>query len=252
MTHRHSFVSFVPFAIIALFLSMFSAKPLSAESREYDRYANDNYDMMIDRTMNSNRADAVGLTRSDVETTDVPDGFGWYVMKAGDDIWKICGSDKERRIVFENVNRVDMYHLGKIVGRKVLVPIDMDLAKSYVPDSIRRTIDFDGRTIVIDKKKQQFAAYEGGRLLFWGAVSTAERGFVTSTGTFRILNKEKNHWSNLYRVQMPYSLRYFNGQFLHFGVLVGGTSSSGCVHLLYESAVRIYKWMQVGDRVVIM
>lgn len=247
MTHR-SFLR--PFAVITLLLFLSFPNRLFALHYEYWQGAG-NSDMMIDRT-SSGRSISSGLSFSDVDTLDAPAGFGRYVMREGDDIRKICGSDKNRRILFENVNRVDSYHLERMTGREVLVPIDMARAVSYVPGSLPDTLPYAGRTILIDKKSQYFAAYGDGRLLFWGAVSTAERGFVTSTGTFRILSKERNHWSSRYKVDMPFSLRYFKGQFLHFGVLVGGTSSSGCVHLPYESAVRVYEWMQVGDRVVIV
>ncbi|NTW14476.1 MAG: L,D-transpeptidase [Candidatus Moranbacteria bacterium] len=240
-----------PFAVIALVLYLFPSLLLAVDY-EYYGSANDNSDMMIDRSVSSGGSYAPGLSRSDVDTDEAPAGFGWYLMKAGDDIWKICGSDSERRIMFENLNRVDMYHLGKVVGRKVLVPIDMEKARSYVPESIRDHVKYDGRTILIDKKTQYFAAYEEGKLLFWGAVSSAANGYVTSTGVFRILDKQRNHWSSKYHVDMPFSLRYFNGQFLHFGILIGGTSSSGCVHLSYENSVKVYEWMRIGDRVVIV
>ncbi len=68
----------------------------------------------------------------------------------------------------------------------------------------------------------------------------------TPIGLFRILNKEKEHYSSWAYVYMPDSMRFTGNYYLHGlpyyanGQLTGATYSSGCVNLYSEPAKNLY------------
>lgn len=81
-------------------------------------------------------------------------------------------------------------------------------------------------------------------------------GYETRQGVYRIYGKERDAFSNLYYVPMPYSLKFSGGQFIHYSAefdRVGYTmaGSHGCVNIGDKDvAAWLYSKMRVGDKVV--
>ncbi|WP_457607275.1 L,D-transpeptidase family protein [Nitratifractor sp.] len=114
-----------------------------------------------------------------------------------------------------------------------------------------------GKKIVVDLSKQEAYAYEDGRLLFSGWISTGRPGRRTPTGHFRVLEKDIDHVSSKYPepnggAEMHYMLRLTNyGVAMHLGYVPNYPASHGCIRLENGFAQKMYYWADVGTPVVI-
>jgi hypothetical protein len=77
--------------------------------------------------------------------------------------------------------------------------------------------------------------------------------YETPAGVFTVLQKNKDHVSNLYEdAEMPFMQRItWSGIALHAGPLPGPRASHGCIRLPYGFAERLFDLTSVGTRVVI-
>lgn len=87
----------------------------------------------------------------------------------------------------------------------------------------------------VDLSQQKMRVYKNGRLKYVWPVSTARRGKVTPTGTWRAKWLSKNHRSSRYNnAPMPYSI-FYSGNFAIHGTdqisRLGRPASAGCVRL---------------------
>lgn len=107
--------------------------------------------------------------------------------------------------------------------------------------------------VVVSLTEQRAYAYRNGILIGVSTVSTGKPGYETPTGVFTILQKDKDHRSNLYNdAPMPYQQRLtWGGVALHAGGLPGYPESHGCVHLPSEFARLLFENSSMGMVVVI-
>src|SRR5689334_836258 len=84
-------------------------------------------------------------------------------------------------------------------------------------------------------------------------VSTGQRGRETPAGIFSVIQKEQDHYSNLYDdAYMPNMQRItWSGIALHGGVLPGHPASHGCVRMPYEFAADLFDATAIGMRVIV-
>ena len=96
--------------------------------------------------------------------------------------------------------------------------------------------------MVISLDEQLAYVYRNGLRIGVSTVSTGKQGKETPTGVFTILQKKKEHRSNLYNdAPMPFMQRLtWDGIALHAGNLPGYPASHGCVRLPYEFARRLF------------
>lgn len=96
--------------------------------------------------------------------------------------------------------------------------------------------------MVISLDEQRAYVYRNGLRIGVSTVSTGKKGYETPTGVFTILQKKKDHKSNLYDdAPMPFMQRLtWDGVALHAGRLPGYPASHGCVRLPYEFARRLF------------
>ncbi len=124
-------------------------------------------------------------------------------------------------------------------------------------------------SIVIDLSDQTASFYKGSKLVGVSAISTGREGFATPVGSYKILQKNPNHVSNLYGdyvdaagnvvvrnvgvkkdpkpegtsfrgAPMPYFMRLTNsGVGMHQGFLPGVPDSHGCIRMP-EKMVKIF------------
>lgn len=79
----------------------------------------------------------------------------------------------------------------------------------------------------------------------------------TPKGTYSILEKERRHKSTLSGLWMPYSIRFWQGYYIHEipendeGVKTTSKYSLGCVRLPAKVAPEVYQWTKVGDKLTI-
>src|SRR6185312_1681004 len=83
--------------------------------------------------------------------------------------------------------------------------------------------------------------------------SSGQKGRETPAGIFSVLEKEAEHYSNLYDdAFMPHMQRLtWSGIALHGGALPGHPASHGCIRLPYEFAERLFDVTRVGMRVIV-
>jgi hypothetical protein len=107
--------------------------------------------------------------------------------------------------------------------------------------------------MVVSLDEQRAYVYRNGVLTGVSTVSTGKKGYETPTGVFTILQKNKDHYSNLYdNAPMPYMQRLtWGGIALHAGGLPGFPASHGCIRLPSEFARRLFEVTSTGMTVVV-
>jgi len=108
--------------------------------------------------------------------------------------------------------------------------------------------------MVVSIPQQIAYVYRGGALIGVTTVSTGRPGHATPTGSFPILEKRREHYSNLYNnAPMPFMQRLtWDGIALHEGVIPGRPASHGCVRLPREFARALFGATRVGATVHIV
>ena len=107
--------------------------------------------------------------------------------------------------------------------------------------------------LVVSLDEQRAYVYRNGIAIGLTTISSGKAGHETPTGVFTILQKDKDHRSNLYNsAPMPYMQRLtWDGIALHGGSLPGHPASHGCVRLPQAFAQKLFRETQRGDTVVV-
>jgi lipoprotein-anchoring transpeptidase ErfK/SrfK len=135
-------------------------------------------------------------------------------------------------------------------------------------------------SIVIDLSAQEARFYKGGQLVGVSAVSTGREGYHTPTGTFKVIQKDRDHRSTLYGdfvdssgnvvvrdvdiskdkapsgthfqgAPMPYFMRVHGGTGMHAGFLPGFPASHGCIRMPEFMAEAFFQHASTGTPVTI-
>jgi len=133
-------------------------------------------------------------------------------------------------------------------------------------------------SIVIDLGTQTATFYKGRQPVGRSPVSTGREGYGTPTGDFKVIQKNKNHVSNLYGdyvdsagnvvkanvgvnrdrrppgsvfrgAPMPFFMRIHGAVGMHAGYLPGYPASHGCIRLPRGAAQRFFENAPVGTPV---
>ncbi|MFL9582768.1 L,D-transpeptidase [Stenotrophomonas sp. AB1(2024)] len=107
--------------------------------------------------------------------------------------------------------------------------------------------------LVVSLDEQRAYVYRNGIAIGLSTISSGKAGHETPTGVFTILQKDKDHKSNLYNsAPMPYMQRLtWDGIALHGGNLPGHPASHGCVRLPQAFAQKLFGETRRGDTVVV-
>jgi lipoprotein-anchoring transpeptidase ErfK/SrfK len=106
--------------------------------------------------------------------------------------------------------------------------------------------------IVVSIAKQRATLFADGQPVAHSAVSTGTPDHPTPVGVFSVIQKHKDHYSNLYGAAMPYMQRItWSGSALHEGPLPGRPASHGCIRLTREFAQLLWKVTKIGARVIV-
>ena len=108
--------------------------------------------------------------------------------------------------------------------------------------------------LVVSIPLQRAFVYRGGVLIGVTTVSTGKPGHRTPVGSFDILQKRRQHFSNLYNnAPMPFMQRLtWDGIALHAGAIPGKPASHGCVRLPLAFAKLLFEATRVGASVHIV
>ena len=106
---------------------------------------------------------------------------------------------------------------------------------------------------VVSLREQQITVYDDKGWIMRAPVSSGQKGRETPAGIFSILQKQAEHYSNLYDdAFMPHMQRLtWSGIALHGGPLPGYPASHGCIRLPYSFAERLFGATKRGMRVIV-
>src|SRR3979411_3238989 len=106
---------------------------------------------------------------------------------------------------------------------------------------------------IVSLRNQRITVYDANGWILQAPVSSGQKGRETPAGIFSIIQKEAEHYSNLYDdAYMPHMQRItWSGIALHGGPLPGHAASHGCVRLPYDFAARLFDTTRLGMRVIV-
>jgi len=110
----------------------------------------------------------------------------------------------------------------------------------------------DQLRIEISLALQRVALVKNGVPVYRTQCSTGRPGYSTKRGEFVITNKERNHRSTIYHVEMPYFMRLSCLDFgMHAGYVPNYPASHGCIRLPSDAARKFFSEIPVGTVVTV-
>ncbi len=106
---------------------------------------------------------------------------------------------------------------------------------------------------IVSLRNQRITVYDANGWILRAPVSSGQKGRETPAGIFSVIQKEAEHYSNLYDdAYMPHMQRItWSGIALHGGPLPGHPASHGCVRMPYDFAARLFGATRLGMRVIV-
>jgi hypothetical protein len=106
---------------------------------------------------------------------------------------------------------------------------------------------------IISLRSQRITVYDADGWILRAPVSSGQKGRETPAGIFSIIEKQAEHYSNLYDdAFMPHMQRLtWSGIALHGGPLPGYPASHGCIRMPYDFAERLFDATRLGMRVIV-
>jgi len=106
---------------------------------------------------------------------------------------------------------------------------------------------------IVSLRSQRITIYDSVGAILQAPVSSGQKGRETPAGVFSVLQKDPDHYSNVYDdAWMPHMQRLtWSGIALHGGPLPGHPASHGCVRLPYAFARSLFDATGLGMRVIV-
>jgi hypothetical protein len=106
---------------------------------------------------------------------------------------------------------------------------------------------------IVSLHSQRVTVYDAQGWILRAPVSSGQKGRETPAGIFSVIQKEAEHYSNLYDdAYMPNMQRItWSGIALHGGGLPGYPASHGCVRMPFDFAARLFDATRRGMRVIV-
>ncbi len=170
------------------------------------------------------------------------------------------GAQRGQRVaIVELSNRVRRaYFHGH---RTLLVPDSFpEDFRAYAPYPFRYPgADTLPRLFVIDKETQTFGAYEGGRLVRWGLVSTGADDYLTPPGRYAFNWRQEVRQSSeapegeVWEMRWVWNFHGPNGIHVHqYALPISKPASHGCVRLTEADAEWNFHWAERGTTVLVI
>jgi hypothetical protein len=108
--------------------------------------------------------------------------------------------------------------------------------------------------VVVSLSDQLAYAYDGDELVGVASISTARKGYITPTGEFEVLGKDRDYRSKKYdNAPMPFAQRIDEyGIAMHGGEPIPGyPASHGCIRLPTKFAAKLFATTDVGTKVLV-
>ena len=134
-------------------------------------------------------------------------------------------------------------------------------------------------SVEIDLQQQRAYLLQDGRPVLASPISSGRYGHLTETGSFKVIEKERNHYSSIYGkivdgfgrtvvadadvdmkvpsgcrfvpAPMPYFMRFHGSDGMHGGYLPGYPASHGCVRMPEQYAIAFFNSVDVGTPVTV-
>jgi hypothetical protein len=118
---------------------------------------------------------------------------------------------------------------------------------------IQNTIAGPPVMAIVSIKDQRVSLYDANGGALRARVSTGRTDYETPVGIYSVLEKQEEHYSNVYDdASMPFMQRItWSGLSLHGGVLPGYPASHGCVRMPNDFAKQIFPLTKIGMRVIV-
>ncbi len=106
---------------------------------------------------------------------------------------------------------------------------------------------------IVSLRSQRITVYDANGWIMRAPVSSGQKGRETPAGIFSVIQKEAEHYSNLYDdAYMPHMQRItWSGIALHGGPLPGYPASHGCIRMPYDFAARLFDATRLRMRVIV-
>jgi len=120
-------------------------------------------------------------------------------------------------------------------------------------ESIESRIAGEPIMAIVSLHSQRITVYDANGRILRAPVSSGQKGRETPAGIFSIIQKNAEHYSNLYDdAYMPHMQRItWSGIALHGGPLPGYPASHGCVRMPFDFAARLFDETRLGLRVIV-
>jgi lipoprotein-anchoring transpeptidase ErfK/SrfK len=134
-------------------------------------------------------------------------------------------------------------------------------------------------SVEIDLEEQMAYLLQNGRVVLGSPISSGRYGHLTESGSFKILEKERTHYSSMYGkivdsrgntivadadadmpvppgekfipAPMHYFMRFAGADGMHSGYLPGYPASHGCVRMPEQFAIAFFNAVNVGTPVTV-
>lgn len=153
-------------------------------------------------------------------------------------------SDEQIRTL-ENLNRADRHHLGRLPS--LVVPDDWGVPEteySRLPEFSEWAAGYR-KALLVHLEAQIFGAYEEGRLVRWGPVSSGREAHPTPGGLFHLNWRSRKRASTEdpdWIMEWYFNFHNRRGLALHQYSMPGRPASHACIRLLERDAKWIYEW----------
>ena len=155
----------------------------------------------------------------------------------------------EQLALLEKLNRRDVAHLARLT--ELVVPDEWpaeggndELAYSPLPADWTWATQFP-KALIVHQPAQVFGAYEFGKLVRWGPVSTGRKETPTPAGSFNLTWRSKSRRSTdnaAWLLNWYFNFINSRGISFHEFDLPGAAASHACVRLLKRDAMWLYEW----------
>src|SRR4030088_2343823 len=128
-----------------------------------------------------------------------------------------------------------------------------DRRNERVVESIEQRTAGEPVMAIVSLHSQRITVYDANGWILRAPVSSGQKGRETPAGIFSVIQKQAEHYSNLYDdAYMPHMQRItWSGIALHGGPLPGYPASHGCVRMPFDFAARLFDATKLGFRVVV-
>jgi lipoprotein-anchoring transpeptidase ErfK/SrfK len=144
------------------------------------------------------------------------------------------------------LNRVDARHVAELDSLVLPEPAAGFRAPAPFPDRADE-LERHPKLVLVSIAVQAFAAYDSGRLVRWGPVSTGDPAHPTPRGAFHANWKARVHRSTVdstWLMRWCVNIENREGIALHHYALPGRPASHCCVRLLEPDARWLFEWVE--------